>query len=114
MKINIKNPPRKFKCGMQNQIEVSDCGEVYLENNEQLTFYTKTNKEYDVAIKEWGFYATPSINGRLKDQGFKTALVKNSANRYYVMLVDTDKIPAFNRYLDSENQTLIEWLDERK
>ena len=41
-------------------------GTVYLAPNEQLTFVTENKNRYDVARKYWGFYATPSINSRLK------------------------------------------------
>ena len=33
--------------------------------------------EYDIVKKNWGFYATPSINGRLIKFGYKTCLIKN-------------------------------------
>jgi len=113
MKIQIKDPPRKYRCGLHNQIEIDDCGEVYPEPNEQLTFFTKSGKEYDVAAKDWGFYATPSVNGRLVKQGFKTALVKNSRGQYYIMIVDKERNKEFHDYLDEEKQVVEEWLDER-
>jgi len=113
MKINIKNPPRKYQGGFNTSVEISDCGEIHAEANEQLTFHTESAKEYDITAKNWGFYATPSINGRLIDQGFKTALVKNCCDKYYIMLVDTNKLNEFHHYLLEDKQTLIEWLDER-
>ncbi|MEW5919759.1 MAG: hypothetical protein AB1796_02165 [Bacillota bacterium] len=70
-------------------------------------------KEHDFAAKAWGFYATPSVNGRLKDQGFKTALVRNNAGRVYVMVVELERMADFERYLQAEKNTVIEWLDER-
>ena len=113
MKINIKDPPRVYSCGLHGQIEISDCGTVLLQPDEQLTFVTAEGKEHDFAAKAWGFYATPSVNGRLKDQGFKTALVKNTQDRFYIMVVDRDKIELFEDYLRLEKIELIEWLDER-
>ena len=113
MEIQIKDPPRKYRCGPQNQVEISDCGEVYPEPNEQLTFFTKSGKEYDVAAKDWGFYATPSINSRLIKEGFRTAIVKNSQDRYYIMIVERDKMEEFQAYLDKYKQEVMEWLDER-
>ena len=113
MEIQIKDPPRKYRCGLHNQIEINDCGEVYPEQNEQLTFFTKSGKEYDVTAKDWGFYATPSVNGRLVRQGFKTALVSNSRGQYFIMIVEGDKMEAFQVYLDEEKQAVVEWLDER-
>jgi len=113
MNINTKQPPRKYRCGLRQQIEISDCGEIHPEPNEQLTFFTPDGKEYDVAAKEWGFYATPSVNGRLVKQGFKTALVRNSIGQLYVMIVDTEKIEQFETYLSEEEQSVVEWIDER-
>ena len=113
MEVKLNDPPRRFNVGIQNQIEISDCGKVKLEADEQITFITSSGKEHDVAAKTWGFYATASVNGRLVDQGFKTAFVRNSVGRYYVMLVDRNRISEFEEYLREEKQVVEEWLDER-
>ena len=113
MKFSKKNPPRKFKVGLDKSIEISDCGSINLNENEQVTFVTANGKEHDFAAKSWGFYATPSLNGRLKSFGLKTALVKNSIDQLYVMVVDPVFIDDFYNYLDLEKQVLVEWLDER-
>jgi len=112
MRIKKKVPPRAFEVGQGRKIKMHDCGSVYLNANEQLTFITKSGKQYDVASKSWGFYATPSMNGRLKAQGFKTALVKNKLNRYFVMIVDKSKMAQFKRYLKVEKNKVVRWLDE--
>jgi hypothetical protein len=88
-------------------------GNIELEPDEQLTFVNRTGKRYDFAAKNWGYYATPSVNGRLLDEGFKTALVRNEAGRYYVMVVDNQKLNKFEEYLQSSNQEVIEWFDEK-
>ncbi len=113
MRIETTNPRRVFQVGLRRQIDISDCGRVYLEQDEQVTFVTPSGKEHDFVAKSWGFYATPSINGRLADQGFKTALVKNSFGKYYIMVVDPDKMADFNAYLEFERHEVVEWLDER-
>ena len=113
MRIETTKPPRVFQVGLRKQIDISDCGRVYLESDEQVTFVTPAGKEHDFVAKSWGFYATPSINGRLADQGFKTALVKNSFGKYYIMVVDPDKMADFNAYLEIERHEIAEWLDER-
>ncbi len=113
MKFSKKNPPRKFKVGLDKSIEISDCGSINLNENEQVTFVTANGKEHDFAAKSWGFYATPSLNGRLKNFGLKTALVKNSIDQLYVMVVDPAFIDDFYNYLDLEKQVIVEWLDER-
>jgi len=113
MEIKVNNPPRKFGVGKDNKIVIKDCGRINLENNELVTFSTNDNKEYDVTRKDWGFYATPSVNKRLQNFGFKTALVKNPSSEYFVMLVEKDKMDLFQEYLKSEKQEVELWLDEK-
>jgi hypothetical protein len=110
--IKINKPPRLFSVGFNKEIKISDCGQIKLQSNEQVTFI-EDEKEYDVAKKDWGFYATPSINGRLKSFGYKTALVMNSVGKYYVMIVDKEKMEKFNKYIISEKSSVVQWLDEK-
>ena len=112
MDIIINKPPRVFSVGFDNEIKISDCGRIKLQPNEQVTFI-ENGKEYDVAKKDWGFYATPSINGRLKSFGYKTALVINSVGKYYVMIVEEEKIEIFEEYILSEKSSVVQWLDEK-
>lgn len=110
MKLEIKDTPRKFSVG---DIEIKDFGKINLNENEMLSFKTTSNKEYDFTAKEWGFYASPSLNSRLKKEGFKTALVVNETNQLYIMVVENDKIDIFKKYLkDNQDNRLICWLDE--
>ena len=113
MRFERTDPMRVFQVGLDQQISISDCGRVSLEPDEQVTFVTPAGKEHDFVAKNWGFYATPSINGRLADQGFKTALVKNSFGKYYIMVVDPEQMVDFNAYLKIERHEIAEWLDER-
>ncbi len=112
MKIDKNDPPRIFQVGL-HKITISDCGKIYLEPDEQVTFTTPSGKEHDFAAKSWGFYATPSVNGRLVDQGFKTALVKNPQDRYFIIVVDIEKISEFEDYLRAEESEVIDWLDQK-
>jgi len=109
MKLNLKKEPRIFQV---NDVEISDFGNIVLDLNDMISFKTESNKEYDFIAKEWGFYATPSINGRLKREGFKAALVTNECNKIYLMVVEKDKIDKFTGYLKSDNQSLICWIDD--
>ena len=45
---------------------------------------TVDGKEYDFVAKDWGFYASPSINDRLVREGFKVALVSNTENKIFM------------------------------
>ena len=111
MRIRLNKPPRIFKVGRNKNIKISDCGRIKLGVDEQVTFITDSGKEFDVTAKSWGFYATPSVNARLKEEGFKTALVRNNMGRLYVMIVEKQKISTFRRYLHKESNKIIRWLD---
>jgi hypothetical protein len=93
------------------RIRMSDCGRVHLDPDEQVTFVTDSGAEYDVARKSWGFYATPSLNGRLPAFGLRAVLVRNGQGRYYVWLVERGREAEFRRYLTSEDHRVIRWLD---
>jgi len=112
MNSNHIHPPRKFRVGQEKQIEISHCLNLQLNPDEQVTLLTDSKKEFDLVRKSWGFYATPSVNSRLKKQGFKTALVKNLNNRHYVMLVENDQMDSFHEYLQEEQSEIVQWLDE--
>lgn len=113
MKIEIADPPRRFSVGRGAEpIVLSDCGSVHAGPDEQLTFRVPSGREYDVCRKEWGFYATPSTNGRLKRFGWRTALVRNDAGAVYVMLVEPERMAAFEAYCAAESQRVLVWLDD--
>lgn len=111
MKLATKSPPRVFRPAPG--IAISDCGDVQLDADEQVTLVSAAGKRLDVAAKDFGFYATPSVNSRLVHEGFKTALVRNAAGQVYIMVVDRDRLDRFEAYCRSERQTVLEWLDER-
>ena len=110
MRIKATNPPRVFKVGKSN-ISIRDTASVYLEVDEQVTFKTEQGAEYDVCKKSWGYYATPSINGRLRNFGYLTALVENKDTEMrYIMLVNEDSVNDFVQYLLDEELCIREWL----
>ena len=110
MKLDLLDSARTFSANGHN---IKDYGKIHLERDEMVSFKTTSGKEFDFVSKEWGFYATPSINKRLKNEGFKTALVLNNENNIYVMVVENDKLDAFNEYLiHSQNNKIICWLDD--
>ena len=51
MRIELKNPPRTYTVGVDKHITISDCGRVYLNNDEQLTFVNPSGKETDFSAK---------------------------------------------------------------
>ena len=112
MKFHKIDPPRNFK--VNEDVSMSDWGRIELSPDEQVTFSTESGAEYDVARKSWGFYATPSLNGRLVKYGLRAALVKNSESKFYLMLVENGKEDQFSEYLNSESQKLVSWLDSEE
>lgn len=113
MKFTPINPPRRFEVsGAGVKLMLSDCGRVDLEANEQVTFTTAAGAEYDVTRKDWGFYATPSLNGRLKTFGLRAALVLSGFGRLFLVLVEAGKEEAFLDYVTADRQKLLCWLDD--
>src|SRR3982751_562474 len=111
MKITEQNPPRVFRTGRAQPIDLHDCARIHLSPDEQVTFVTESGAEYDVARKAWGFYATPSLNGRLRQFGLRAALVKNFIGKFYVFLVEAGREDACLAYLAAEDNVLVRWLD---
>lgn len=112
MKIVSHDPPRRFRVGTGGRVELKDCARIELAPDEQVTFTTEVGGEYDVARKSWGFYATPSLNRRLRRFGLRPALVKGLEDTYFVLLVEGGQEPAFDAYLAGEGLALLRWLDD--
>jgi hypothetical protein len=105
-------PARSFMVGNTKKLRIRHCASVELDPDEQLTFMTKSGSEFDIIQKEWGFYATPSLNGRLLSHGLHAVLVRNITNRrYYILLVQNDCYPDFYAYLSQQDMEVITWLD---
>ena len=111
MKFEPKSPPREFEVGYDVKGVIRDCCTMRLAPDEQITFVTDDGGEYDLTRKEWGFYATPSLNGRLAGFNLRAVLVKNRIDRFFVLLVERGMEEAFNRYVRAEPLKIIAWLD---
>ena len=112
MKFTPQQPPRAFQVGPNGQITLLDYGKIRLERNEQVTFTLPEGGEYDVARKEWGFYATPSLNGRLEQFGLRGVLIKNrGTGKFFVLLVEKGKEKQFEEYCRQENLAVVAWID---
>jgi hypothetical protein len=112
MKFDPKQPPRRFGVGHSVKFDMLDCGSMHLAADEQITFVTDGGAEYDVARKDWGFYATPSLNGRLLQFGLRGVVIKNrGTKRFFVLLVERGQEPAFDEYCVRENLAVVAWLD---
>lgn len=105
------DPPRLFRAGVNDE-PIVDVGHMNLSDGEQVTFVRPSGAEYDVVAKEWGFYATPSVNARLPAFGIRAAIARSLAtSRRYVLLVERGYEAGFQDYLQSENMVVEVWLD---
>ena len=111
MKWSPIDPPRVFDTGRGQPIVIKDCGRMALAPDEQITFVTESGAEYDVARKSWGYYATPSLNGRLLNFGLRAALARSFVGKYYLLLVERGREVELQRYLDTEQNQIVRWLD---
>lgn len=110
MKLNLKSKPREFSVKGH---KIRDFGKIFLKDGEMVSFVTKSGKECDFAAKNWGFYLGPSLNSRLRKQGFKVALVINQEGQLYIHAVEENKIKEFKEYLKKgQDNKIISWLDE--
>lgn len=103
-------PPRTFEAGYDVKVRIADCGRLHLEADEQVTLTTPAGAEYDVTRKDWGFYATPSLNGRLASFGLQGVLVCNRDRRLFVLLVEKGHEDSFRRYCAGEALHIVAWL----
>jgi hypothetical protein len=113
MKFSAKQPPRRFTVGNSVRFDMLDCGRLELDPDEQVTLVTPSGAEYDVARKDWGFYATPSLNGRLPQFGLRAVLIRNrGTGRYFILLVERGREAAFDAYCEQENLAVVVWMDD--
>lgn len=114
MKWEPLDPPRRFHVGRDGAIELSDCGRVGLEPDEQVTFVTPAGGEYDFVRKSWGFYASPSLNARLPSFGLRPALVRSADTRVFLMICERGHEGDFEAYLQANTLKLLCWLDQEQ
>lgn len=112
MKLNEKRPPRTYRCGAGEAVEIRDCGTVDLEPDEQLTFITPRGGQYDLTRKNWGYYATPSLNGRLPTYGLHPVLAVNGSGKWFVLLVEDGSESSCHAYLGEEGMKIVARLDD--
>lgn len=111
MRLRLNEPPRRFSIGRGEPIVIEDVAHIELDANQQVTFEAPGGVEYDVTRKAWGFYATPSLNGRLLDHQLRGVLARSPANKYYVFLVERGREAEFQQYLVAEQNVVVRWLD---
>ena len=113
MRLRFYPEPRRFRVA-RGDITIADYGQVMLDADEMVSFQTASGRQCDFAAKEWGFYPTSSPNSRMKNEGFKVALVRDVNNKIQINVVETGKIDSFNSYLSAHQSGphVVCWLDE--
>ncbi len=112
----LSNKVRRFNTKSKLNIKLALVKKINLKKNQQITFVENSKgkiKEYDVVKKDWGYYATPSINKRLKKFNYECALIKNNKNKFFLCLINKDMKKKFISYLKRDNQKLVCWLNIR-
>lgn len=102
---------RRFTVGREAPVEITHTHDLHPAPDEQITLCAE-GAEYDVVRKDWGFYATPSVNGRLPRFGLRAALVENPEGLRYVLLVHRHRLDEFNAYLHDQQMRVLQWLDD--
>jgi hypothetical protein len=116
MRIEPREPPREFAVGRRGA-RLAHVADVWLGDDELITLRTESGTELDVTRKDWGYYATPSLNRRLAEHGLRAALcvgvprAERDADRMYVMVVEAGRERAFAAYLEAEEMRVLAWLD---
>lgn len=114
MKIVIREQPRCYRVGIDDSVEIKDCGDLYLESDEQVTVRTGSSGAYfDITRKEWGFYPLPSLNYRLQNAGLAPMIVHGKkTRRYFILIVEKEKFKDFEEYCEKEELEVLGCLDE--
>jgi len=111
MNILIKDKPRIFKVGINDNIFLKDYGAIELENDEQISILTCKGSGYEIVRKSWGFYAGPSLNVRLNNAGFRAVIVKTIYKKFFIFFVENTHEGDFYSYIKSQNYSIVSWLD---
>jgi hypothetical protein len=110
VRIDPTEPPRRFSA---EGVTLTEVARIRLEPDELITFTSELGGEYDVVGKDWGFFATPSVNSRLPKFGLRTAVVADAKGKRAVVLVHRERLALFEAYLERHGERVEEWLDER-
>ena len=116
MKIHHVTPPREFGVGHRGAT-LAHVADIELAPDEVITFTAASGSEVDVTRKSWGYYATTSLNGRLREHGLRAALCvgvprePGGPQRMYLLLVESGREDDFESYIDAEKMYVVAWLD---
>jgi hypothetical protein len=116
MRVERVEPPREFEVGRRGG-RLRHVADAWLEPDEVLTLRTGSGTEVDLTRKSWGYYGSPSLNGRLREHGLRAALAVGvppdgeEASRMYLLFVEEGRETDFEAYLEAEGMRVAAWLD---
>jgi hypothetical protein len=116
MRIDPVEPPREFEVGRRGG-RLRHVGDAWLDPDEVLTLRAESGTEVDLTRKSWGYYGSPSLNGRLREHGLRAALAVGvprsgeEASRMYLLYVEHGREADFEAYLSAEEMEVVAWLD---
>jgi hypothetical protein len=116
MRVERVEPPREYEVGRRGA-RLHHVADAWLEPDEVLTLRTDSGTEVDLTRKSWGYYGSPSLNGRLREHGLRAALAVgvprdgDESNRMYLLLVEEGREADFEAYLEAEDMRVAAWLD---
>lgn len=113
LKTEFKAEPREFRL---KDYLCRDHGTITLvpeddRTHELVTFRTASGRECDFSATLWGFYLGPSLNSRLKNEGFRSALMTNGQGQVYVVAIEEDRMEQFEAYMKQNEARVVLWLD---
>jgi hypothetical protein len=114
--VRLDPKDREFEVGRRGG-RLRHVGDAWLEPDEVLTLRTASGTEVDVTRKDWGYYGSPSLNGRLSDRGLRAVLAMGvpveggATGRLYLLYVEEGREAAFEDYLAAEEMEVVVWLD---
>lgn len=109
MRVEPLEPPREFVAGA---VTIRHAADLWLEPDEQVTLHAPSGSQLDVVRKSWGYYATPSLNARLRDHGLSARLVAGARGLVYLLLVEDGAEADFAAYLAREGMRELCRLDD--
>ena len=112
MEVRKPDPPREFVAGPGIDSAIRHCADVTLTPGEQITVLTETGKQWDIVRTGWGFYGTPSLDSRLRDQKLRACLVETSAGKRFIWIVDAHCVDELRAYMRNIGVCRFAWLDE--
>ena len=108
--MRISKKKRSFLVGKKDKVKINHKANIFLNENELVTFKSKKGKEFYIVQKNWGYYL-PSINSRLLDHDYKVAYVTNILDKKnFLLIVDQKKIKSFRSYIKSNYLKFKKWI----